>query len=181
MKATETTKDLTQFTGTWALDPKRSSVTFRTKAMWVVPVKGTFKVLEGNANITFDGAVAGRLVMDAASVNTRITKRDNHLRSGDFLEVVEHRTIVFEVSSGLSIGSDLIELSGVLTIHGQTQPLTLRVSVTGTGSSATVSTNVEIDRSLWGLTWTNMGTRWEIGPNHGPSGWHYYCTNELVV
>ena len=159
MKATEATKDLTQFAGTWALDRERSSVTFRTKAMWVVPVKGTFKALEGNAKATADGAVTGRLVMDAASVHTRITKRDNHLRSGDFLEVVKYPTIVFEVSGGLPIGADLMELSGVLTIHGQTQPLTLQVAVTGTGGSATVSTDVEIDRSLWGLTWTNMGTR----------------------
>ena len=159
MQATETTKDLTQFAGTWALDPERSSVTFRSKAMWVVPVKGTFKAFEGTAKITADGAVTGRLVIDAASVSTRITKRDNHLRSDDFLEVVEYPTIVFEVSGGRPIRADLMELSGVLTIHGQTQPLTLRVSITGTGSSATVSTDVDIDRSLWGLTWTNMGTR----------------------
>jgi polyisoprenoid-binding protein YceI len=86
VKSTVTTSDLTRFTGTWALDPERTSVTFRTKAMWVLPVKGTAKALAGDAEVTPGGAVTGTLVIDTASFDTENTKRDDHLRSEHFLE-----------------------------------------------------------------------------------------------
>jgi polyisoprenoid-binding protein YceI len=159
MKSTDTTSDLSRFTGTWALDPERTSVTFRTQAMWVVPVKGTAKALAGGAEITPDGAVTGTLVIDAASFDTKNRKRDDHLRSEDFLEVAKYPTIVFKVTGGRPAGGDLVEISGLLTVHGQTQSMTLQAEVGGSGNSAMVSTEVEIDRRLWGVSWAKMGAR----------------------
>lgn len=149
MKSPVTTSDLTRFTGTWAPDPERTSVTFRTKAMWVLPVKGTAKALAGDAEVTPGGAVTGTLVIDAASFDTENTKRDDHLRSEHFLEVAKYPTIVFKATGGCPVGAGLVEISGVLTAHGQTRPMTLQAEVSGSGNSATVSTDVEIDRSLW--------------------------------
>jgi polyisoprenoid-binding protein YceI len=158
MKSPDTNSGLTRFTGTWALDTERTSVTFRTKAMWVLPVKGTAKALSGDAEVTPDGLVTGTLVIDAASFDTKNKKRDDHLRSADFLDVAKHPTIVFEASSGRPVAGGLVELSGVLAVHGQTQPLTLQGEVSGSGDSVTVCTQVEIDRSLWGVSWAKMGT-----------------------
>lgn len=158
MKPTDATSDLARFTGTWSLDPEQTSVMLRTKAIWVFPVKATARALGGGAKVTPEGAVAGTLVIDAASLDTKNNKRDDHLRSADFLEIAKYPTIVFEATGGRPIGAGLVEISGVLTIHGQTQPLTLQAEVSGSGNSATVSTSVEIDRSLWGVSWAKMGT-----------------------
>jgi len=153
MTTADTTIDLTRFAGTWALDSERTSVRFRTRAMWIFPVKGTAKALGGKAEITPDGAVTGTLVIDAGSLDTRNKRRDDHLRSKDFLEVAKYPVIVFEAISGCPVAAGLVEISGVLTVHGQTQPMTLQAQVSGSGTSATVSTEVEIDRSLWGMSW----------------------------
>ena len=125
--------------------------------MWVLPVKGVAKVLSGEAEVTPDGLVTGTLVIDAASFDTKNKKRDDHLRTADFLEVAKYPTIVFKASGGRPVGAGLVELSGVLTVHGQTQPLTLQAEVSGSGNSVTVRTQVEIDRSLWGVSWAKMG------------------------
>jgi polyisoprenoid-binding protein YceI len=50
-----------------------------------------------------------------------------------------------------------VELTGDLTIHGSTRPLTVLADVSTDGGSATVSAEVDIDRSAWGLTWAKMG------------------------
>jgi len=159
MRSTDTTSiDLNDFSGTWTLDSERTSVKFSTKGMWVFPVKGTVKAIAGNAEITPDGAATGTLVIDAASFDTKNEKRDAHLRSDDFMEVAKYPLITFKATSGRPIGPGLLEISGVLTIHGHAQPMTLRAEVSGSGNSATVSTRVEIDRSLWGVSWAKMGT-----------------------
>lgn len=45
-------------------------------------------------------------------------------------------------------------------MRGKSQPLTFHGQISGSKNSATVSTEVEIDRSLWGITWgTEMGAR----------------------
>lgn len=156
MTSIDTRSDLSQLAGTWTLDPEKTTVAFRTKAMWVLPVKGVAKALNGDAEISGD-TVKGKLVIDAASFDTKSTKRDNHLRSEDFLEVVKYPTIVFMANGGRPAGPDRVEITGVLTVHGRSQPLTLQAEVTRSGNSATVSAEVEIDRRLWGVSWVKMG------------------------
>ena len=157
MTSTDTTSDLSRLAGSWELDPEKTTVTFRTKAMWLLPVKGTAKALSGDAQIGPDAAVKATLVIDAASFDTKNKKRDDHLRSEDFLEVVKYPTIVFTANGGRPAGAGRVEITGVLTVHGGTQPLTLQAEVSGSGNSATVSTEIEIDRSLWGMSWAKMG------------------------
>jgi ketosteroid isomerase-like protein len=70
VNTTGTTTDLTLFTGTWKLDPQETSIAFRTRAIWVFPIKGTAKALSGGAAIDTDGRASGTLVIDAASFNT---------------------------------------------------------------------------------------------------------------
>jgi len=151
------TGDLSWLAGAWTLDPEKTTVSFRTKAMWVLPVRGTARALSGDANIGPDAAVGGRLVIDATSFDTNNKKRDDHLRSEDFLEASQYPTIVFTAERGRPSGVGGVEVTGTLTVRDRTQPLTLVADVSGSGNSATVSTEVEIDRSLWGVSWTKLG------------------------
>jgi polyisoprenoid-binding protein YceI len=154
MKSLDTsTCDLTRWTGTWVLDPQKTTVTFRTKVMWVLPVKGTAKALGGDAQVSLDGAVHGTLIIDAASFTTKNKKRDEHLRSDDILGVVKYPTIVFIAYEAHPSGSSGLEVAGVLTLHGRSQRMTMQAQVDGTDDSVTVSTKVEIERGEWGVTW----------------------------
>jgi polyisoprenoid-binding protein YceI len=149
---TQNSVDLGDFVGKWVLDPDRTSIVFHTKAMWVVPAKGTAKAIEGEGTVGADGGLSGTLVIDAASIDTKNKKRDAHLRTTDFFEVEEFPTITFEVTSGRLTGPSKLELAGTFTVHGRTRPLAVMADLSVAADTVTVSTEVVIDRSAWGLT-----------------------------
>jgi polyisoprenoid-binding protein YceI len=160
VKTTNTTScDLSRLAGIWTLDPDKTSVTFRTKLMWVLPVKGTAKALSGDAQVNPDAAVVkGTLVIDTASFDTKNKKRDDDLHSEDFLDVTKYPNIIFTAHDGRRIDATQVEISGMLAIHGKSQALTFKAELAESGSSATVSTLVQIDRRLWGVSkGTKMG------------------------
>jgi polyisoprenoid-binding protein YceI len=148
---------LRDFTGKWVLDPDRTSIVFHTKAMWVFPAKGTARAIEGVGTVGPDGGITGTLAIDAASIDTRNKKRDAHLRTADFFEVEKFPTITFEVTSGRLVGSGKLELTGTLTVHGQTRPLSVMADLSVTAEAVALSTEVAIDRSEWGLSLTPFG------------------------
>ena len=152
-----TTADLSTFTGSWVLDPSRTSIAFHTKAMWVLPVKGTAKATEGRGAVGADGTLTGRLVVDVASISTKVKKRDAHLQTADFFDVASYPTITFEATGARPADGGKIEVDGDLTVHGQTRPITLLTEVDISGTSATVTTEVAIDRAAWGIDATPLG------------------------
>ena len=151
-----TATDLSTHQGTWTLDPTRTSVDFTTKAMWILPVKGTLRATGGSASLGGDGTVTGSVVFDAASVDTRNKKRDAHLRTADFFDVEHFPTFAFTVTGG-SVRDGQLELTGDLTVHGQSHAVTVPGKVAADGHEATFTGTIDIDRSVWGLTWTKLG------------------------
>jgi transposase InsO family protein len=69
-----------------------------------------------------DHGSQGTLVIDATSFDTKNKKRDDHLRSGDFLEAIKYPTITFTATSGRVVGSDRVEVTGELTVRGRHSP-----------------------------------------------------------
>jgi polyisoprenoid-binding protein YceI len=159
MGATKVTAtDLTTATGQWKLDPARTTVSFRTKAMWVLPVKGSAQAVSGGATVSPDGGVQGDLVVDLKSLSTGMAKRDKHLQTSDFLDTEKYPTLEF-VLTGVRGGtaSDLT-LLGTLRAHGQEQPVELAATASTDGAEATVTATLDdLDRRQWGVTWTKMG------------------------
>jgi polyisoprenoid-binding protein YceI len=136
----------------------QTSIEFHTKAMWLFNVKGTAKALSGTGTVGADGSVQGKLVIDATSIDTKNKKRDAHLQTADFFDTANYPTIDFEVTSGRMLESGQAEVSGSLTIHGQTRPVTVVGTLELDGTSATLTTEVDdLDRKEWGLTWAKMG------------------------
>jgi polyisoprenoid-binding protein YceI len=66
---------ISDLTGTWALDPRRTTIQFQTKAMWVLNVNGTLRATEGSGAVDGNGQVTGRLVVDANSIDTKNKRR----------------------------------------------------------------------------------------------------------
>ena len=155
--AHEKTDELSKYAGTWTLDPAKTTVGFRTSVMRILPVKGTARALSGEAHITADGDAKGTLVIDAGSLDTKNTKRDEHLRSADFFEVITYPTISFTADDVQPIGPGCVDVHGLLTVHGRSERVNVKAEVNGSDISVTVSTEFEIDRSLFGLTWAKLG------------------------
>lgn len=70
-----------------------------------------------------------KITIEAASINTRIERRDNHLRSNDFFAVEKYPTITFVSKKITKAGDNKYNVLGDLTIRGVTKeievPLTM--------------------------------------------------------
>jgi polyisoprenoid-binding protein YceI len=118
----------------WVIDPGHSKLQFKVRHLAIANVAGSFKTFSGNVETeseAFDRATV-YFEMDAASIDTNNSERDNHLRSDLFLDAVTHPRISF--SGILTENGDAHELTGNLTLHGVTRAVTLQVEHTGIGA-----------------------------------------------
>lgn len=152
---------LTATPGRWKLDAAGTTLQLQTKAMWgLAKVKATFKATDGSATVADDGSVAGTLAIDAASVDSGNKRRDAHLRTADFLEVDRYPTITYDINAVTPADGNTVKVSGALAVHGVARPLDVIATVTDADAiSASLTAEVDINRSEWGLTWAKMGTR----------------------
>jgi polyisoprenoid-binding protein YceI len=119
-------------TGTWTVDRSHSSVEFRVKHMMISTVRGHFGEFDGTieaARDYKDSKVWGSI--QAASIDTNEPRRDEHLRSADFFDVEHHPTIEFQSTRIEHTGRGDYRVTGDLTMHGETRPVTLEVTVHG--------------------------------------------------
>ncbi|MGH7574379.1 MAG: YceI family protein [Longimicrobiales bacterium] len=96
---------LTQATGvasttdrtTWTIDPQHAHAEFAVRHLMISTVKGRFAEVSGT--VQADEADPTRssveIEIEAASIDTRVEQRDQHLRSADFLDVENHPKITF--------------------------------------------------------------------------------------
>jgi polyisoprenoid-binding protein YceI len=146
--------------GTWKLDPADTTIQFHTKAMWgLAKVLGTFRAVSGRGVVDQQGDISGELVVDATSVDTKTKRRDDHLRSADFLDVSKYPTFTFNASQVTPSADGKLTIKGTLLIKDQLHPIELAATTTTSPSSdrVTVSGETTIDRSQWGITWKKMG------------------------
>ena len=146
-------------TGVWQLDAAASTVALRHKTMWgLVTVKGTFGAVGGQGEVQSDGSATGTLTLDAATLDTKNKKRDEHLRSADFFDTANHPEITFAVRSAKVGACDTVEVSGQLTVRGISRPQTLTARLAGADADAlTLDTEFTVDRGEFGLGWNQLG------------------------
>src|SRR5271154_2360481 len=114
---------------TWQIDPAHTSVEFTVRHMMISNVKGQFQKTTGTITINGNDPASATIdaTIDASSVDTRVEKRDGHLKSPDFLDVAKYPTITFKSTKVEAAGDGKWKLSGDLTLHGVTKPVTLDV------------------------------------------------------
>jgi polyisoprenoid-binding protein YceI len=148
----------------WNIDSSHTRTGFSVKHLVISDVKGEFAKTAGKAQI--DDADLSKssieVTIEAASIDTRDEKRDAHLKSADFFDVAKFPTITFK-STKVEAGKDgALTVTGDLTMHGVTKPVTLEGSLTKAitdpwgltrrGASFTG----KLDRKAWGITWGKM-------------------------
>jgi polyisoprenoid-binding protein YceI len=145
---------------TWTLDPAHTLVEFSAKHMMITTVKGRFHGVDATINLDEEDVTSSSVTatIDAATIDTGIEPRDNHLRSADFLDVENHPTITFQskrVEGSLDGG---LRVVGDLTIRGVTREVTLDVDFDGRGygmKGEVVGFTAEtaVNRKDFGLNW----------------------------
>jgi len=149
----------------WDIDPSHSSANFKVRHLMVSHVRGELGPIGGTVWIDDQDVTRSRIdvSIDARKIATRDEKRDEHLRSADFLDVANHPTVTFKSTRVERAGGDDLRVTGDLTIRGTTHPVTLTVdslapAVTdpwgNTKRGATA--HARINRKDWGLRW-NLG------------------------
>jgi polyisoprenoid-binding protein YceI len=121
---------------TWRIDPTHSSVGFSVKHMVFATVHGKFDGFRGiirfDADRPWDASATAEI--DAATIETGIRKRDDHLRSADFFDVATWPTIAYQstrIRPAIPGGRNRWVVFGELTMHGVTRPVELAVEQIG--------------------------------------------------
>jgi len=145
--------------GPFTLDPARSTVRFKHKTMWgLASVNGTFGTVRGSGAVAADGTASGTLVVEAASLDTKHTKRDTHLRSKDFFETDAFPEITFDATQIRPGADGSVQVEGELTVRGTSQKLTFpaRYETRGANSVALLG-ELGVDRAKFGMGWNQLG------------------------
>ncbi|MET8556864.1 YceI family protein [Streptomyces sp. NPDC004959] len=160
-EAAAVSPDLAALTGDYTIDPVHSTLGFSARHAMVTNVKGSFKDFEGTLHL--DGADPARssasLDVKLDSVDTGAPDRDGHLKSADFFDVENHPLMTFRSTSAEALGGDEYRITGDLTIHGTTKPLSIDLEFNGSAKDPFGNERVgfegkaEILRSAWGLTY----------------------------
>lgn len=149
---------------TWIFEPGHTAAEFCVRHMMVTWVRGHFKDIHGT--LEFDPDNPATLSMSvqiaAAKLWTGEPRRDDHLRSADFLDVTNHPNITFQSKQVRRAGASDYDMAGDITIRGVTHPVALdlhylgrwktpynEAQVTRVGFTGTA----RLDRHAFGVNW----------------------------
>ena len=144
--------------GAWTLDGAKSSVGLRTKSVWgLVKVNGTFGQVTGAAVISAAGEATGTITVAAASIDTGVKKRDDHLRSADFFDAAKYPDITFSATS-VTLSGENAAVAGTLTVRDQTRPVTVSGAVSANGTDEiSLDAELPVNRSQYGMSFNQLG------------------------
>jgi polyisoprenoid-binding protein YceI len=148
---------------TYQVDPAHSQVRFTVAHLVMFKVTGVFTEFSGTATADPESKTLQSITatIDTKSIDTRIEKRDNHLRSDDFFSADSFPQIKFVSKKIVGSGSD-ITIYGDLTIRDQTREITLKGSYLGSiqdgwgNQVAGFEAIGKINRKDFGLTWNKV-------------------------
>jgi polyisoprenoid-binding protein YceI len=149
------------FASSWDSEATHSNASFSVRHLSVSDVRGDLgavtSVLElDDKDITKSKVEA---TVDLAAINTRVEKRDTHLKSADFFDVAKFPTLKFK-STKIEKAGEKYKITGDLTIKDITKPVTLEATITpeianpfSKAATRGVSATGTIPRKEFGLTW----------------------------
>jgi polyisoprenoid-binding protein YceI len=146
---------------TWSIDPAHSAAQFQVRHLMISTVRGEFEKMSGT--VFFDGkdfsSVRAEAVIEVASINTRVPRRDDDLRSTNFFDAASYPSITFQSKRVEKINGRNFNLVGNLTIRGITKEVTLAVEaspiIKGMGGERRIGAHAttELNRQDFGVQW----------------------------
>jgi polyisoprenoid-binding protein YceI len=152
--------------GDWEIEPMHSSIGFTARHIGLARIHGRFNTFAGAIRI--DEGVersAMHVVIDAASIDTNVKMRDDHLRSADFLDVARFPTLEFYSERFVHRGGNRWAVTGALSLHGVTRTVTLDTQYLGLGHGmesevrAACRATTELHRDDFTVSWQTMLAR----------------------
>ena len=143
----------------WNLDPSHSEVQFKVKHMVISTVTGSFDQFDAQLTSEQDDFSTAQFnfTADVASINTKNSDRDGHLKSEDFFAADQFPQIKFDSTSGIQNG----EINGEIEIRGIRKPITLTADFGGVitdpwgNQRAGFEFEGELNRKDFGLSWSS--------------------------
>nr|WP_157164678.1 YceI family protein [Streptomyces typhae] len=152
--------------GDWDLDPLHSSIAFTARHIGLARIRGRFNTFAGVIRLAERmEESAMHVVIDASSIDTAVKMRDDHLRSGDFLDVARFPTMEFYSDRFVHKGGTRWAITGALSLHGVTRTVTLDTEYLGVGhglegeTRAACRATTELHRDDFTITWQTMLAR----------------------
>jgi polyisoprenoid-binding protein YceI len=144
----------------YELDPEHLTAAFLVDHIGYAKVLGLFRAARGT--YSFDEATAAlsqvRIEIDTQSVFSNYAKRDQHLKSADFLNSAEFPRMVFTAANAKRTSERTFDIPGQLELLGRSQPLTLSATWNKSGTSPIdknyimgVSARGSFKRSAYGM------------------------------
>lgn len=146
---------------TWVLDPAHSEIGFKVKHLMITNIWGRFNSIEArieDENDSFESASI-HFKGEANSIDTHNEERDDHLKGGDFFDVVEYPELTFVSTKITKKEEGTYTIAGDLTLKGHTQSILLEAAYSvptldpwmqlKTG----LSLHGKINRKDFGLVW----------------------------
>ena len=114
---------------TWVIDPAHTVSGFTVRHMMIANVTGVFEVTRGTIEYRpgDPGSVKADITIEAKSVNTRIGRRDDDLRSDNFFGAEKFPTLAFRSRRVQNVRAEGFDLVGDLTIRDVTREIVLNV------------------------------------------------------
>lgn len=145
----------------WTIDNLHSEIGFKVRHMMITNVSGTFAQFNANATTEGDDFATAKFDFSAEieSINTGVSDRDTHLKSGDFFNAEIYPELKFKSLSIAKNSNGDFKINGDLTIRDVTRPVELNAEFGGIAQDpygqikAGFSINGKIKRSDFGLTW----------------------------
>jgi polyisoprenoid-binding protein YceI len=145
----------------WQIDPAHSEADFTIKHMGISNVHGRFGNVSGSLNLDDKDITRSSVdaTVDVTTVDTGVAQRDQHLKSPDFFDATKYPQMTF-VGKSLSNSQGQLQLTGDLTLHGVTKPVTLALEGPSKEQAdpygkirRAFSATTVIHRQDYGLTW----------------------------
>jgi polyisoprenoid-binding protein YceI len=145
----------------WELDPQHCQVEFAVRHMMISTVRGRFHRVSGV--VFMDPAepatASAEIRIDAASIDSGLRMRDDHLRSIEFLDAESYPVILYRTTRIDQLRPGTYVVQGELTIRGIVREVPLLVESAGLVTDpwgtqrAGFSASTRINRTDFGLTW----------------------------
>ncbi|MFG2971181.1 YceI family protein [Streptomyces sp. NPDC048288] len=156
-----TTTALAELTGDYVLDPSHTRIGFVARHAMVTKVRGAFHQFEGTAHLdgTDPSRSTARIVIKTESIDTGVEKRDEHLRTNDFLDTPNFPDITFRTTKIETVSDEEYRVTGDLTIKNTTKPVSIDFEYTGNAVDpfgnlrVGLEGSVAISRKDYGVTW----------------------------
>ncbi len=155
---------------TYKVDSAHTFIVFKVLHLNVGYAYGRFNKPVGKVVWDENNPASSTIEMqvNAKDVDTDVAKRDDDLRSANFFNVEKYPTISFKSTSFKKVGPDTFEISGNLTLLGQTRSVTVTALQTGAGKDPWgnyrrgFETSFKINRSEWGMDFMLQGVGDEV-------------------